>query len=110
MFTQQEYDSDTEFPSHKLNFDTYCSDLCSKALLSRRSSGPKNTDVILDTGGNGSIVHNLELLHDVRSSPQLTFEGLAGSLHIRKKGHLRDLCSAHHHADSPANILSFSQL
>ena len=71
MFTQQEYDSDTEFPSHKLNFNTHCSDLCSKALLSQRSSGLKSTDVILDTGTNGSIVHNLELLHHVRSSPQL---------------------------------------
>ena len=58
VFTQQEYDSDTEFPSHKLNIHTYCSDLCSKAPLSRRSSGLKSTDVILDTGANGSIVHN----------------------------------------------------
>ena len=110
MFAQQDYDSDTDMPMHKVNFHTFCYDICTTSLLSRKSHGLRSTDLILDTGANGSIVHNLDLLHNIKSTPQLTFGGLAGSLHTSQKGTLRDMCTAYYHPDSPANILSFSQL
>ena len=110
MFAQQDYDSDTDMPMHKVNFHTFCYDICTTSLLSRKSHGLRSTDLILDTGANGSIVHNLDLLHNIKSTPQLTFGGLAGSLHASQKGTLRDMCSAYYHPESPANILSFSQL
>ena len=110
MFTQLEYDSDTELQTHKINYHTYCYDIGTTALLRRQSAGLQSTDIVLDTGANGSIVHNLELLHNIQSTSQLTFGGLAGSLTTTQKGTLRDLCTAHYHPNSPANILSFSQL
>lgn len=70
----------------------------------------KPYDIVLDTGANGSIVRNKNLLHDIHTKTSLTFNGIAGALVTKKAGALRDLGNAYYHHLSPANILSFSQV
>ena len=67
-------------------------------------------DIVQDTGANGSIVRNKNLLHDIQTKTSLTFNGIAGALVAMKAGALRDLGNAYYHHISPANILSFLQL
>ena len=64
----------------------------------------------LDTGANGSIVRNRNLLHGITREAPLTFGGIGGSLTTTRRGCIRDLCQAYYHPESPANIISFSQL
>ena len=103
MLATRDSDSDCDTPFHKTSLHI-------TSFLAGRSSGLGRYDLILDTGANGSIVHNKELLHEIEASPALTFSGLAGSLVTTQLGTIRDLCEAHFHPKSPANIISFSQL
>ena len=103
MLATCDSDSECDTPLHKNTYHVI-------SLLAGQSSQLNPYEVILDTGANGSIVHNKDLLHDVHRQASLTFGGLAGSLVTNKQGRIRDLCEAHYHANSPANIISFSQL
>ena len=69
-----------------------------------------DTEVILNTGANTSVVKNQHLLSDLRSTRTVKFDGRAGFLSISEIGNLNVLCTAYYHADAVANILSFSQL
>ena len=96
-------DSGDEYPIHKLAYHSM-----SLVIGSTKTLSPY--DIVLDTGANGSIVHNKKLLHDVNTKSPLTFNGIAGTLSTTTAGALRDLGKAHYHHLSPANILSFSQV
>lgn len=96
-------DSGDEYPIHKLAYH-------SMSLIVGSTKKLSPYDIVLDTGANGSIVHNKKLLHDVNTKSPLTFNGIAGTLSTTTAGALRDLGKAHYHHLSPANILSFSQV
>ena len=96
-------DSGDDIPIHKLTYHV-------TSLIVGGSMQLSPYDIVLDTGANGSIVRNKNLLHDIQTKTPLTFNGIAGALVTKKAGALRDLGNAYYHHLSPANILSFSQL
>ena len=67
-----------------------------------------DTDVILDTGANCGVVHNIHILQNVKFCPPVTFDGLAGTLTTSRKGSLGGICDAYFHPRAGANILSLS--
>lgn len=103
MLATKEDDSDDDIPIHKLAYHSI-------SLILGRTKQLSPYDIVLDTGANGSIVHNKALLHEIKTQSPLTFSGLAGALTTTTVGAIRDLGNAHYHQNSPANILSFSQL
>ena len=96
-------DCSDETPFHKLTYHV-------TSLIVGGSMKLSPYDIVLDTGTNGSIVRNKNLLHELEAKSPLTFNGIAGALTTTKAGALRDLGKAYYHHFSPANILSFSQL
>ena len=96
-------DSDYDLPHHKDAYHMF-------SFLAGKENALGDYDLILDTGANGSIVRNKDLLHDVSRQAPLTFGGIGGSITTSRRGHIRDLCEAYYHESSPANIVSFSQL
>jgi Reverse transcriptase (RNA-dependent DNA polymerase) len=96
-------DSGDETPIHKLTYHV-------TSLIVGGSMQLSPYDIVLDTGANGSIMKNKNLLHEMEAKSPLTFNGIAGALTTTKAGALRDLGKAYYHHLSPANILSFSQL
>ena len=51
-----------------------------------------DTDVILDTGANCGVVHNIHILQNVKFCPPVTFDGLAGTLTTSREGSLFSFC------------------
>lgn len=108
---QSTEDADDDTPSAMLGYHTISvSRTTLQALRSELGPPLPDTDIILDTGANGSIVNNAQLLSNLTSGEKMTFNGLSGKLSTSKQGTLADLCSASYHPSAPANIVSFSQL
>ena len=103
MYANTDTDSDCDMPNRKNAYHIM-------SLLAGQGNQLKEHDLILDTGANGSIVRNRNLLHGITREAPLTFGGIGGSLTTTRRGGIRDLCQAYYHPDSPANIISFSQL
>ena len=93
--------SDTTFATYSTNLRAYAG--CRHSTL-------LPTDVILDTGAKCSIVHNQNLLTNLKSCNPVTFDGLSGSINITQKGSLGSICEAYYHKDIIANILSVSAI
>lgn len=70
----------------------------------------EDSEIILDTGANGSIFSNPSLLSNIRHENTVTFDGISGVLRTDKVGDMGGLCPVHVHTGALANILSFSQL
>ena len=103
MLATVDEDLDMDIPLHKTAYHSI-------SFIIGHAKSLSSYDLILDTGANGSIVHNKALLHSVEDSPPMSFSGIAGTLQTTTAGTIRDLGTARYHPKSPANILSFSEM
>jgi hypothetical protein len=62
--------------------------------ISLTSQKIPSNDLILDTGDNGSIVNNRDIMTDMIKGAVTTFKGLSGTLSTTETGSLGDLCTA----------------
>ena len=69
-----------------------------------------DTDLILDTGANITVIKNSDLIHGMKDKTTIHLDGLTGDLEVSKGGRLLDLCPAYFHPKAMANIVSHSQL
>ena len=101
-------DCDYEEPHYLVNI--HLQSKASSVLAASKHVRFKDEEIILDTGANGSIFSNPELLEDIRKAERVTFDGISGILSTDTVGELRGICQVHLHREAIANILSFSQL
>jgi hypothetical protein len=90
MLATTHEDSGDDISIHKLTYHV-------TSLIVGESMQLSSYDVVLDTGANGSIMRNKNLLHDTETKSPLTFNGIAGALTTMKAGALRDLEKAYSH-------------
>jgi hypothetical protein len=98
-------DSDDEDRHYLIN--VHIQSKASSVLTANTRSALKKTDIVLDTGANGSLFANRSLLSYLETQNEVTFSGVLSTDMV---GEFRGLCKAHIHRDAIANILSFSQL
>jgi hypothetical protein len=79
-------------------------------LAARKRTKPKDWEIVLDTGANGSLFVNASLVTDAHRESTVSFDGISGVLSTDTVGDFNGLCKVHIHEDAIANILSFSQL
>ena len=101
-------DSDDE--EHHFLVNVHIQSRASSVLTASTRSALRKTDIVLDTGANGSLFKNRSLLHNLDTQEEVTFDGISGVLSTDTVGEFLGLCRAHVHRDAIANILSFSQL
>jgi hypothetical protein len=101
-------DSDDE--EHHFLVNVHIQSRASSALTASTRSALRKTDIVLDTGANGSLFKNSSLLHNLDTQEEVTFDGISGVLSTDTVGEFLGVCKAHVHRDAIANILSFSQL
>jgi hypothetical protein len=101
-------DSDDEDRHYLVN--VHIQSRASPVLTASTSSVLRKTDIVLDTGANGSIFMNRSLLYNLHTEDEVTFDGISGVLSTNTVGEFLGLCKAHVHKGAVANILSFSQL
>ena len=101
-------DLDYDEPHYLVNI--HLQTKASSVLAASKHVRFKDEEIILDTGANGSIFSNPELLEDIRRAERVTFDGISGVLSTDTIGELRGICQVHLHREAIANILSFSQL
>jgi hypothetical protein len=101
-------DSDDDEHHYMVNVHIQCR--ASSVLTANTGSALSKTDIVLDTGANGSLFKNRSLLHNIDTQDEVTFDGISGVLSTDTVGDFLGLCRAHVHRSAIANILSFSQL
>jgi hypothetical protein len=79
-------------------------------LAARKRTKPKDWEIVLDTGANGSLLVNVSLVTDTHREGTVSFDGISGILSTDTVGDFNGLCKVHIHEDAIANILSFSLL
>ena len=101
-------DSDDEDRHYLVN--VHIQSRASPMLTASTKSALRKTDIVLDTGANGSLFMNRSLLHNLHTQDEVTFDGISGVLSTNTVGEFLGICKAHVHKGAIANILSFSQL
>jgi hypothetical protein len=101
-------DLDDDEPHYLVNI--HLQTKVSSVLAASKHVRFKDEEIILDTGANGSIFSNLELLEDIRRAERVAFDGISGVLSTDTIWELRGICPVHLHREDIANILSFSRL
>jgi hypothetical protein len=101
-------DSDDDEPHFMVNM--HLRSKASAVLTANSRAALRKSDIVLDTGANGSLFANRSLLNNLQTQDEVTFDGISGVLSTDTVGEFLGLCKAHVHKDAIANILSFSQL
>lgn len=87
-----------------------CTKLWYQACTYDTRSELRDNQLVLDTGANASIIKNGELLSHIKPSKPTEFGGIGGTITAKEQGQLYDIGPAFYSQDSPANILSCSQV
>jgi hypothetical protein len=101
---------DSDDDEHHYTVNVHIQSRASSVLTANTGSALSKTDIVLDTGANGSLFKNRSLLHNIDTQDEVTFDGISGVLSTDTVGDFLGLCRAHVHRSAIANILSFSQL
>ena len=83
-------DSDDDEHHYMVNVHIQCR--ASSVLTANTGSALSKTDIVLDTGANGSLFKNRSLLHNIDTQDEVTFDGISGVLSTDTVG---DLCCVH---------------
>jgi hypothetical protein len=75
-------------------------------LAARKRTKPKDWEIVLDTGANGSTFVKATLVTDTHREGTVSYSVLSTDT----VGDFNGLCEVHIHEDAITNILSFSQL
>jgi hypothetical protein len=110
MITRSYKAPDSDDDEHHYTVNVHIQSRASSILTANTGSALSKTDIVLDTGANGSLFKNRSLLHNIDTQDEVTFDGISGVLSTDTVGDFLGLCRAHINRSAIANILSFSQL